>query len=311
MAQLLSGGAVGSGANVDTANQNYHIFVYGKYADPLFQKYRVAACFLAKDRPNIKTTVEGFFETQYERQHRYLVSKYGGSFSQSKSSSALIFAETDDSILFFVNEERFMQWAMKRFHYEDNTRLIFYKRVGQKARNKVKASTGRSYCSLSLQIGDEMKEMVHLELFDEYCPILARNFLELLKNANFNGHRVHRVKAGAWVQAGDLVDSSGKNSQAANGELLRHESFQISHDRAGLLGMSNHGKDTNGSQFYITLRELPFLDGKSVIIGRVINGMRPIYKANKLATRNERPLQDVKIFAEHELTVLGSCAKAS
>jgi len=148
-----------------------------------------------------------------------------------------------------------------------------------------------------------------LELFDEECPILARSFLDLLSSDQFNGHLVHRVKAGSWVQAGDLVDGSGRNSEAAGGGYLRDESFHFQHDRPGLLGMSNHGKDTNGSQFYISLRELPFLDGKSVIFGRVISGMRTILKTSKMKTKNERPAVDVAVAAQGEFTVVGAIQK--
>lgn len=287
-------------------SESYHIYVYGKYADPLFQRYRVAADCLAAERPNITATVEGFFETQYEQQLRYTVNKYGGTFRQSRPSAPLIFAETEDSILYFANEDRFMQWAIKRFKYEDSTRLIFYKRIGTKAFKGVKERSGRSYCALGIQVAGEPKEVVHLELFDEDCPRLARNFIELLNSRRFNGHPVHRVKAGAWVQAGDLVDGSGLHSEAACGGFLRHESFQIRHDRPGLLGMANQGKDTNGSQFYVTLRELPFLDEHSVVFGRVISGMRSILKMSKLPTKNERPVKDIIITAEPEYTIVGS-----
>merc|ERR1740121_714237 len=174
----------------------------------------------------------------------------------------------------------------------------------------MKADSGRSYCALSVGVGDAL-EIVHLELFDEECPTLAKNFLDLLKSPKFNGHLVHRVKAGSWIQAGDLVDSSGLNSEAANGGFLRHESFNMLHDRAGLLGMANHGKDTNGSQFYITLRELPFLDGRSVIFGRVISGMRTIHKISRVMTKNERPMEDVLVHAQLSLTKLGALQMAA
>merc|ERR1740121_198393 len=173
----------------------------------------------------------------------------------------------------------------------------------------MKADSGRSYCALSVGVGDAL-EIVHLELFDEECPALVKNFLALLKHPKFNGHLVHRVKAGSWIQAGDLVDSSGLHSEAAKGGYLRHESFNILHDRPGLLGMANHGKDTNGSQFYITLRELPFLDGKSVIFGRVISGMRTVLKISKMETQNERPVKDVSICAAEEQSTVGSLQKA-
>merc|ERR1740121_1938842 len=174
----------------------------------------------------------------------------------------------------------------------------------------MKADSGRSYCALSVGVGDAL-EIVHLELFDEECPTLAKNFLDLLKSPKFNGHLVHRVKAGSWIQAGDLVDSSGLHSEAACGGFLRHESFRVPHDRAGLLGMSNHGKDTNGSQFYITLRELPFLDGKSVIFGRVISSMRTIHKISRVMTKNERPMEDVLVHAQLSLTKLGALQMAA
>uniref|UniRef100_A0A7S1WY57 PPIase cyclophilin-type domain-containing protein n=1 Tax=Alexandrium catenella TaxID=2925 RepID=A0A7S1WY57_ALECA len=307
--------ATGDRANLGTASAGgaksapeetlYHIYVYGKYHDPLFQMYKVAAEWLARERRLVEATVEGYFETQYEQQLRYIIGKYAGSFVQSKPSAPLIFAETEDSILYFVNQKRFFDWAFKRFKYEDNTRLIFYKRIGIKALQAVKDATARSYCSIGIAVGNDPQEILQLELFDEECPVLSRNFLDLLALPSFKGHPVHRVKAGSWVQAGDLVDGSGLHSEAAGGGYLRHESFSIKHDRPGLLGMANHGKDTNGSQFYITLREMPFLDGRSVVFGRVISGMRTILKVSRMKTRNERPLEDVRVYYKEDSIVRG------
>lgn len=269
--------------------------------------YKKAAENLSMDRTDVVASVEGSFESQYEQKLRHIVNKYGGAFMQAKPSSALVFAETDDDkVLYFLNERRFFEWAFKRFKYEDNTRLIFYKRIGNKAIQAVRDSSGRSYCAIGFTTGQEERETVHFELFDEECPVLCKNFLDLLESKGFDGHPVHRVKAGAWIQAGDLQDGSGRGSAAAQGGFLRDESFQIPHDRPGLLGMANQGKDTNGSQFYVTVKELPFLNGRSVIFGRVISGMRTILKISKLETKNERPLQDVKLNAQKEFTKVGA-----
>mmetsp|Transcript_69733 Transcript_69733/g.130192 ORF Transcript_69733/g.130192 Transcript_69733/m.130192 type:complete len:329 (-) Transcript_69733:121-1107(-) len=284
----------------------YHLYVYGKYQDPVFQKYRVAAEHLATVRKDVKATIRGFLETQFEQHLRSVVNEYGGAFTQSKSSSALAFAETsDEKVLYFLNENRFFDWALKRFKYEDSTRLIFYKHLGNKAAEAVKASTGRSYCAIGITIGNEPQEVVQLELFDEECPELCRNFLNVLKDQRFDGHPVHRVKAGAWLQAGDLVDGSGLNSESAAGGMLRHESFKIPHDRAGLLGMSCHGRDCIGSQFYITLKDLNFLNGNSTIFGRVISGMRTCLKVGRVATRNERPVENIVVTNLSEQWVPG------
>jgi cyclophilin family peptidyl-prolyl cis-trans isomerase len=285
----------------------YTIFVYGKYQDPLFQQYKKAAENLSLDRLDCAAVVEGMFESQYEQQLRHLINKYGGSFAQAKPSAPLVFAETDDDkVLYFLTEKRFFEWAFKRFKYEDNTRLLFYKRIGNKCIQAVREGSGRSYCAIGVTIGNDQPETVHFELFDEECPVLAKNFIELLSHQKFDGHPVHRIKAGAWIQAGDLVDGSGLNSAAAQGGLLRHESFQIPHDRGGLLGMCNQGKDTNGSQFYVTVKELPFLNGRSVIFGRVISGMRTFMKLSKMETKNERPMVDIKLHAVKEYTKVGS-----
>merc|ERR1711988_808553 len=104
----------------------------------------------------------------------------------------------------------------------------------------------------------------------------------------------------------DLKDGSGRNSEAADGNFMRHESFRFARDRPGLLGMCNHGKDTNGSQFYVTARPLPFLDGKFVVFGRVISGMRTILQAAKVRTVNERPSVDIRVTVDLESIVFGS-----
>lgn len=280
-----------------------HIYLYGKHQDPTFQRLKAAADHLAAEHQSVKATVEAFFDTQYEQHLRHVVAHYGGSFSQAKASAPLAFVEADDKILYFASDKWFLEWLLLRYKYEDTTSFLLYKRMGVKALQAAKEQSGRSCCALTIQVGAEAKETVQLQLFDEVAPELARNFLKLLSHPKFDGSPVHRVKAGSWIQAGDLVDGSGRNSDGADGSFLRHESFSVPHDRPGLLGMCCHAKDTIGSQFYITLRELPYLDGKFCVIGRVISGMRTIIRIGKMATKNERPEQEVKIFADPSLTL--------
>merc|ERR1712061_637936 len=99
--------------------------------------------------------------------------------TQSKPSAALIFAETGDSVLYFANDKRFFEWAAKRFQYKDNTRAIFYKRIGNKALVQEKEKSDRSYCAIGISIGGDPQEIVQFELFDDECPSLAANFLQI------------------------------------------------------------------------------------------------------------------------------------
>merc|ERR1712176_1439300 len=115
--------------------------------------YKKAAEALSKDFPDIESTVQGMFEAQFEQHLRHLIDTYGGSFTQARPSSPLIFAETDDDkVLYFLNERRFFDWAFKRFKYEDFTRMIFYKRIGNKYLQNAMSSSGRSYCAIDFAI---------------------------------------------------------------------------------------------------------------------------------------------------------------
>ena len=64
----------------------------------------------------------------------------------------------------------------------------------------------------------------------------------------------------------------GTGGRSIYGEKFNDEDFIVSHRAPGMVAMANHGKDTNGSQFYMLLSKSRWLDGKHVVFGKIING---------------------------------------
>jgi len=109
-----------------------------------------------------------------------------------------------------------------------------------------------------------------VDLFEEETPVTVNNFIFLAQNNYYNNTIFHRVIEEFMAQGGDPTGTGrGGPGYQFQDEIVDDLVF----DRPGLLAMANAGADTNGSQFFITFAETPWLDGAHTIFGEVVEGM--------------------------------------
>ncbi len=108
---------------------------------------------------------------------------------------------------------------------------------------------------------------IKVDLFADRAPITVNNFVFLARDGFYNGTTFHRVIRDFMVQGGDPTASgSGGPGYKWNDE---QSALNIKHDAPGTLSMANAGKNTNGSQFFITHTPTPHLNGKHAVFGKV------------------------------------------
>ena len=149
---------------------------------------------------------------------------------------------------------------------------------------------------------------ISLELFAKQTPLASRNFLQHCLDGYYNNTIFHRLVPKFIIQGGDPTGTgSGGISAINDGEPFKDEFHgRLKFNRRGLLGMANEGKDSNGSQFFLTLEKTPELQDKHTLFGRVEGDT--IYNLMKIAEAelvegegSERPLYPTRIVGTEVL----------
>jgi peptidylprolyl isomerase len=165
------------------------------------------------------------------------------------------------------------------------------------ARARRAARNPRVWLRLSCADGSGAEEgwraapRIEIELWDDVVPRTCENFRCLCtgeKGASqafggpplcFKGSPIHRIVPGQILQGGDITRGDGRGGESIFGSKFADENFDGKagrHTAKGLLSMANAGRNSNSSQFFITLDALPHLDGKHVVFGRVRSGMEHV-----------------------------------
>uniref|UniRef100_A0A8C6W0F3 peptidylprolyl isomerase n=1 Tax=Nothobranchius furzeri TaxID=105023 RepID=A0A8C6W0F3_NOTFU len=171
----------------------------------------------------------------------------------------------------------------------------------------------RPRCFFDIGISNVLVGRVVVELFSDICPKTCENFRCLCtgekglgkgtqKPLHYKGCLFHRIVKDFMIQGGDFSEGNGRGGESIYGGFFEDESFTIKHNKEYLLSMANRGKDTNGSQFFITTKPSPHLDGVHVVFGHVISGQEVVQTMeNQKTDPNSKPYADVKILNCGEL----------
>jgi peptidylprolyl isomerase len=142
---------------------------------------------------------------------------------------------------------------------------------------------------------------IEVELRPDLAPKAVENFVTHSKNGYYDGLIFHRVIRGFMLQSGDPT-GTGRGGESIWKKNFEDEfSPNALFDKPGILAMANRGRNTNGSQFFITTVPTYWLNGKHTIFGYIKNGMDIVKKIENVPTSGrsggDKPLSEQKILS--------------
>ncbi|CAJ1405129.1 unnamed protein product [Effrenium voratum] len=156
---------------------------------------------------------------------------------------------------------------------------------------------------MDISLDGQKAGRIVMGLYGKQVPKTAENFRALCtgekgegkagKPLHFKGSSFHRIIPKFMCQGGDFTHGNGTGGESIYGEKFADENLRIKHTKPGLLSMANAGP--GGSQFFITVKDTPHLDGKHVVFGEVLEGYEVVKKMEEVGQSSGTPSKQVVI----------------
>eukprot|EP01133_Synstelium_polycarpum_P005291 gene5291-6134_t len=129
---------------------------------------------------------------------------------------------------------------------------------------------------MDIAIAGQPVGRIKIELYADVVPRTAENFRKAGLPIGYKGCTFHKVAKDFMIQGGDFIKRDGSGRTSIYGERFPDENFKLKHTGPGTLSMVNSGANSNGCQFFISCVATEWLDGKNVVFGQVIDGMKVV-----------------------------------
>lgn len=268
-----------------------HLYIYGIHESTDFQKARAIGEELS-NQGLAQVLTEGMFESDYHSLLLSLKESVGGEFM----------LHTDDVVIYTASKSyigglsNFEIYARSTFSFKLNKPSQAFEKEAYRQKLLAYALSNNIFTHMTIDIKGQEHEII-FELFHEICRHTSKNFVHLcigdkkskmFERLSYENSQFHRIVPNTYIMGGIM---EGDRRDSIYGGCFKDECFEIKHDKPGFLCMANSGPNTNTSLFYITLRELPFLNNKHVVFGRVVKGMKTVWEIANQPCVNQRPVE--------------------